>query len=312
MKRSREPGGTNLANRLRLGWAAAAIALLTMSSTRLAAQKDGPAASLESGDPMQISPKQWATDASLNELKALDYGHSYLRYRIHSRDAKGDQVRDVIQSKDGAVARLIMKEGRALTPEEDTAEHERLQAMLDSPAAFAKHVKGDATGKRMGSDLIKLMPDAMIFTYTPGQPQRASRTPHADDAPEIVLDFKPNPDWTAPNMTADALTGLEGRAWIDPRTHYLTRMEVKVFRGVNFGFGVFAHIYPGGHLTFEQTRVNDQRWMFTRFTEHVNLRVLVKTLKEDSDIEGSLFAPVPEMSYQQAVHLLLETPLPTP
>jgi len=188
-------------------------------------------------------------------------------------------------------------------------EHDRLQAMLDSPSAYAKHEKGDATGKKTGADMIKLMPDAMIYTYAPGQPQRPNRVMHADDLPEIVLDYKPNPAWTAPNMTADALTGIEGRLWIDAKTHYLIRIEGTVFRPINFGL-FLAHVYPGGKLTFEQTKASEQRWIFTRFTENVELRVLVKTLKEDTDIGAEDFSTVPEMSYQDAIKMLWATRCP--
>lgn len=259
--------------------------------------------------PLAVAPREWATDAAMNELKVIEYDHFYLRYWEHTKDAKGDHLRDVIESKDGTVARLIMKDGRPLTPEEDQWEHERLQAMLDSPSAYAKHEKGDATGKKMGADMIKLMPDAMIYTYTPGQPQRPERVMHGDDLAEIVLDYKPNPAWTAPNMSANALTGLEGRVWIDAKTHYLTRMEGTVFRPVNFGL-FLAHIYPGGELTFEQTRASEKRWIFTKFTEKVDVRVLVKTLKENTDIEAANFSTVPEMSYQDAIKMLWATPLP--
>ena len=266
-------------------------------------------ASAIGSSPLAVAPKEWATEAAMNELKVIQYEHSYLRYRERTKDAKGDHLREVIESKDGPVARMIMKDGRPLTPEEDQWEHDRLQAMLDNPSAFAKHVKGDVTGKKTGADLIKLMPDAMIYTYTPGQPQRPERVMHPDDLPEIVLDFQPNPAWTPPNMSAEALGGLEGRLWIDARTRYLTRMEATVFRAINFGL-FLAHVYPGGKLTFEQTRVGEQRWIFSRFTENVELRVLVKTLKENTDIEAADFSLVPEMSYQDAIKMLWATPLP--
>jgi hypothetical protein len=253
-----------------------------------------------------LSPKQWATDAAHNEVKALLYAHSYLRYREHTVDIKGDYVRDIVESKDGSVARLILKEGRPLTPEEDAGEHDRLQAMLDSPAAFAKHVKGEANGRKMGADLIKLTPDAMLWDFTPGQPQLPGHT----GEPEIVLDYKPDPAWKPPTTTSEALTGIRGRLWVDPRTHVLTRIESEVFHGVNFGLFI-VHIFPGGHLFLEQTRVSDQRTIFTHFSEHVDIRVLFKQMKEDSDIEASDFTPVPEMSYQDAVKVLLATPLPS-
>jgi len=260
-------------------------------------------------DPLSLPAKRWAADAAANELKVLQVGSPYLRYRMHVHDAKGDMVRDVIQSRDGTVARVILREGRPLTEEEDKAEHERLQAMLDSPAAFAKHVKGDVSGRKLAHDMIQQMPEAMLYTYAPGQPQRADRTANGDDPPEIVLDYKPNPAWSPPGVTYDALTGLEGRAWIDPRTHYMTRMDGTLFRGVNL-VGFIAHIYEGGKLSFEQTRVEGQRWIFSKFDEHVEIRVLFKTVKEDSHTEGSEFRAVPEMSYQEAIRTLLATPLP--
>ena len=258
-----------------------------------------------------LPPRQWALDAADNELKVLHYEQPYLRYQIHQVDAKGDQVREVVESKDGTVARRVRVDNRPLTAEEDAAEHERLQAMLDSPAAFAKHIKNDQMGKRLAADMLRQMPSAMIFTYTAGQPQRPHVQGNANELPEIVLDFQPDPAWTPPNMTAEALSGFEGRLWIDARTHYVTRLAGNIFRGVNFGFGIFGHIDPGGTVAFEQTQVKDQRWIFTHFTQHLTLRVVVQTIHQNSTIDGMNFTQIPEMSYVDAIHLLLSLPLST-
>jgi len=46
--------------------------------------------------------------------------------------------------------------------------------------------------------------------------------------------------------------------------------------------------------------------------EHVTVRaMMVKTLNENTDLYASEFAPIREMGYQDAIHLLLVTPLPT-
>jgi hypothetical protein len=246
-----------LAHVVLLGTSACATGQQTPNPMSVPAKQTAP-------NPMAVPAKQWATEAATNELKVLQPGSPYLRYRMHTRNAKGDQVRDMIQSKDGAVARLILKEGRPLTAEEDAAEHERLQAMLDSPSAYAKHVRGDVTDRKLAHDLIALLPEAMLYTYVPGQPQRPDRPMKPDDTPEIVIDYKPNPAWSPPEIEADGLTGLEGRVWIDVKTHHMTRAEGTIFRGVNMA-GFIAHIYEGGKLSFEQTRVTDQRWIFSKF-----------------------------------------------
>ena len=164
-------------------------------------------------------------------------------------------------------------------------------------------------GKKMAAEMIAAMPNAMVYSFADGQPQRAHGT--GSEPPEIVIDFKPDPGFSPPTLAAGALTGLEGRMWVNAKTHYLTRMEGTVFRGVNLGMGLFAHIYPGGTLFFEQGEEIPGRWVFTHFVQHVTVRALMlKTLRENSDIQGSDFIMVGPMSYQDAIRVLLATPLP--
>lgn len=227
---------------------------------------------------------------------------------MHLVNSKGDQVRDVIESRDGSVARLILRDGKPLTEEQDKDERRRLSDMLKNPADFAKHIKDTDSGKKIADQLIRLMPDAMIYTYVPGQPQ----TGRLPGVTEVVVDFEPNPKFHPPTTTAEALTGLRGRAWIDIKTRQVVRMEGTVFRGVNFGWGVLAHIYPGGQLSLDQAQVSDDRWIFTHFKERVTVRALmVKSLNIQADIDASNFKPIPAMSYQDAIHELLNTIPPT-
>lgn len=257
---------------------------------------------------LAIPPRNWVVDTSARELDALHHRSSYLRYRMHLVNAKGDQVRDVIESRDGTVARLILRDGKPLTEEQDKDERRRLGDMLQDPNAFAKHIKDSESGKKVADQLIRLMPDAMIYTYVPGQPQTGKHP----GMTEVVIDFEPNPKFHPPTTTAEALTGLRGRAWIDAKTKETVRMEGDIFRGVNFGWGMLAHIYPGGRLVLEQADAGNGRWIFTHFTERISVRALmVKTVNIQSDVEASGFQPVPSMSYQDAIHQLLNTPLPT-
>lgn len=258
-------------------------------------------------DPLAVAPRSWVVDAAANELTALHHRNSYVRYRMHVIDAKGDQIRDVIESKDGTVARLILKDGQPLTEDEDKAERQRLDDMVASPSDYFKHVKNDGEGRRLADELIRLMPDAMIYTYTPGQPQTGR-----NGGLEIVLDYKPNPKFSPPSTSAQALTGLEGRVWIDAKNHVVVRMEGTIFRPVNFGWGMLAHIYPGGHLILEQANAGGNRWIFTQFKEDVNVRALmVKTIHIHANIEAASFQTMPApISYQDAIRMLLDTPLP--
>jgi hypothetical protein len=256
---------------------------------------------------LDISAKAWAQEAATNEIAIILHSDSYIRYRQRSIDSKGDELRDVIESKDGTVARLIQRDGRALTAEEDQAERDRLSGLLDHPSDFAQHVKKDANGKKQAVDMIRLMPDAMIFAYVPGQPQTSESS-----APQVVIDYSPDPKFNPPTTASQALTGLRGRIWIDAGTKTIVRMNGEIFQGINFGWGMLAHIYPGGKVDVEQADALGTRWNMTHFHEHVTVKALmVKTINVNAEVHSMDFQPLPgPVSYQEAIHMLLDSPLP--
>ena len=257
--------------------------------------------------------RDWIVDASQNEIKAIHHEGSFLRYRVHSIDHRGDRVREAIETKDGTVARLVLKDGRPLTADEDKDEYDRLSAMLASPSDFAKHVKEDIEGKKLATDLITLLPDAMEFSYVQGQPQTADAA-----GAEVVIDYQPRPGWNPPTTLSEGLRGLKGRVWIDARSHYVVRMEGQIFQGVNFGWGMLAHIYPGGTLLLEQRSLGlvhggaEERWIYTSFSDDLRVRaVMLKTIAVHTQIQSSDYRPVDGTpGYQDAIRLLLATPLP--
>jgi hypothetical protein len=256
---------------------------------------------------LSVPAKTWATEAAANEIAIIEHPGSYLRYRQRLIDSKGDEVRDVIETKDGTVARLIMRDNRPLTPEEDQSERERLNSLRAHPSDFSRHAKNQAESKKIGVDLIKLMPDAMLYSYVPGQPQTENAS-----GPEVVLDFAPNPTFHPPNLYSEALLGLRGRIWIDAQTKKIVRIEGEVFQSINWGWGMLAHIYPGGKVDLEQTAASGLRWNMTQFHEQVTVKALmVKTMKVHAEGATSDFQALPgPMNYTDAIEQLLATPLP--
>ena len=252
----------------------------------------------------QRSPRDWVVLASNNEIGVLTHAGSYLRYRTHVVNQKGDRIRDVVESKDGTVARTLMEGGKPLSPEANQAEQQRLRDLSASASDFAKHVKEDAAGKKLATDLIRLMPDAMIYTPAPGMADAHSPT----GTHLVVLDFEPNPRWTPPTTTSEALTGLKGRVWIDASSGFVTHLDGEIFRSVNIGWGMLAHVYPGGKLTFEQVDVGNNRWIYSHFADQAHVRaLLLKSIDISADVSASNFQHLPApLTFQQAIALLLQ------
>jgi len=254
--------------------------------------------------------RSWAVDCANNEILVIQHADSYLRYRLHVIDEKGDHLRDQIETPEGSVGRNLQSDGRPLTPTEDTVERQRLNDLLASPDAFNRHIRREQENKQMGVNLLKLITDAMLWSYTTGQPQLPDQLP--GNPALVVLDFKPNPAWSPPTMESEPLAGIEGRVWIDPRTRHMVRMEGRLTRAVNIGWGIVAHLYPGGTVTLQQANVGGQRWIVEHIVEQLNLRALmVKTVHQRLVFDTADYQPVPAMSYQQAIKILLDTPLPT-
>jgi len=260
--------------------------------------------------PTASPARSWAVDCATNEALVVQHPDSFLRYRLHVIDEKGDHLRDQIETPEGSVARLIQSDGRPLTAAEDAAERQRLNDLIASPDAFARHIRREQENKQMGVRLLKLMPDAMLWSYASGQPQLPNQP--TGNPTLIVLDFKADPAWSPPNFESEFLTGLQGRVWIDPRTRRMVRLEASLTRAVNIGWGIVARLYPGGSVTLQQVNVGGQRWMVEHIVEQFSLRALmVKTVHQRLVFDTADYQPVPAMSYQQAIKILLDTPLPT-
>ena len=147
----------------------------------------------------------------------------------------------------------------------------------------------------------------MIYTYASDQ----TPAPNSD-APQVVLDYTPNPKFNPPTIESQALSGVRGRVWIDARAKTIVRMTGDIFQSINFGWGLLARIYPGGKVDMEQTVTLGDRWNMTNFHEQVTVKALmVKTITVTSEVHSFDFQQLPgSMSYQDAIRLLLNTPLP--
>ena len=258
-------------------------------------------------DPPAGTPQSWADDAVNHEIQVVDSADRLpLRYRQRKVGAKGDTTREIIVSHDGNVARLVERNGQPITAAEDAEERARLREDMDSPDDFLKRHSRDTQMRENVLKLINLMPQAMLYSFTPGQPQQKGA-----EGLQVVIDFRPNPAFHPPSMYAEALTGLEGRVWIDARTHYIARIEARVLRPVNWGFGILAKIYPGGTLEFEQTHIDGDRWVYSHLDEHLTARLLmVKNYPENNVITSWDFRPMPSLlSYQDGIRLLLAMPV---
>ena len=225
----------------------------------------------------------------------------HFRYHLHRVDSKEDTLRDVIESSEGNVTRLLQHNGQALTPAEDEGDRDRLAKYFDS-GDLRKKQRDEKRNHGFGLELIHAMPTAMLYTLTQGQPQLPEH-----DRSQLVLDFAPNPEFHPATTVEGLLTGLRGRIWIDAADHHLVRMEITTLRNLDLAFGLLARVYPGGTVEYDPRRVAEGVYAFAHIRLHLRLReLMVKTVPYDSDLVATDIEVLnPPPTPEQAIQVLL-------
>ncbi len=295
---------------VRHSWATLAMAITWCVPALLPmlAQAPSPATVQSStGLPDAAQIQQVIHDVANLQLRYLQRSGAHFRYHLHRVDPKEDTLRDVIESAGGNVTRLLEHNGQALTTAENEGDRDRLTHYIESGDLRKK----EHEGKRFlgfGVELIDAMPNAMLYTPTPDQPQLPQHNRR-----QIVLDYVPNPAYRPTTMAQGLLSGLKGRLWIDAADHHLIRIEINLTRNLDLAMGLLARVYTGGTIEYDQRRIADGVYAYTHIRMHLRLReLMLKTVPYDSDlvatdIEPLLAAPIPE----KAVQVLLDDTVKT-
>jgi hypothetical protein len=237
-------------------------------------------------------------------------GHQPMRYTLHVHDERHDTTKQIVETQDGDVARLVAVNGKPLSPEAELAELARLDNLAVHPELQEHRKRSEQKDAERVERLLAMLPDALIYRLEgtvlcgtgPAAPRQCYR-----------LSFAPNPKWTPPDMEADLLRGVAGEVWIDQAQERLTRLDAHFIKDVDFGFGLVGKLYKGGTVLLEQTDVGGGEWELTGVTVHVSGKAfLVKGLNEQIKEEATGFSPVWVMGYLEAITLLKKEAAPAP
>lgn len=148
-----------------------------------------------------------------NELKFQDEDHGSWMYRQEKEEFGKREVKEVIETKDGALSRLLFIDGHPLTSKQQQKENQRIQKLVSNPAERRKLQRARKTEMEPGRRLFKMLPDAFVFNYGG----------HEGDL--IKLSFRPDPNFQAPSREACVFHDMEGEMWIDKKQQRLTALN---------------------------------------------------------------------------------------
>jgi len=254
------------------------------------------AAQNRSASPDQnIQPGQLVREMVHNELEGQKNDHTQWRYReLSQQDGKPQELRDVFDTKDGDISRLLAVNGVPLSASQQAKENERIQKLIGDPDQIRKELKKRSDDVQNEREMLKMLPDAFRYRYVSTQGDL------------IELKFTPDPSFHAPNRQAQVFHAMEGKIWIDARQKRLARIDGVLMSEVKFFDGLLGHLDKGGTFSVMQKDEGDGHWEMTRLNVGMTGRALFfKTIAVQQKESFTDYRQIPEnTTIHQAAELL--------
>ena len=239
--------------------------------------------------------------ALATELRLAQDSSHPMRYRLHKTSPRLTSTKEIIETRDGDVARLVSLFDKPLSQADEQAEEARLDALLND-ASRQRHRKQNEEGDLgIVLKLLRMLPDAYLYQYVGAGAGPTGRVEK--------FSFRPNPNFSPPDLETEALKAMTGELWIDAAQERVTRLEGHLQEDTDYGWGILGKLDKGGWIVIEQSDVGGRQWRIARFQMKMNLRILFKTRSIDTAEEMSQYSPLPGgLGYQEAIRMLRAKP----
>ena len=168
------------------------------------------------------------------------------------------------------VDKLVKKDGKELTPDEQKKESERIDKEVAK--AREKKEKGDEKGKETsprGDDMITASRILELGTFS--NPRRVT----LDGRDTIVVDYAGDPKAKTRNRGEEVIRDLVGTVWIDEQDRVIRKSEGHFLNAFKIGGGLVANIRKDSSFAMEQKKVNDEVWLPAKIEGQGAIRILL-------------------------------------
>jgi hypothetical protein len=239
--------------------------------------------------------------ALATEVRTAQDANHPMRYRLRKSSPRLTTTKEIAETLDGDVARLIAINDQPLGTDDEQREQARLDALASDPSRQRHRKQSEESDTGIVLKLLRMLPKAFLYEYE-GVGQGPSGKVEK-------FRFRPNPDFSPPDLETQALTAMIGELWIDAAQERVTRLEGHLQQDTNYGWGILGKLDKGGWIVLEQAEVGAGQWRISRFQIKMDLRILLKTKSFDSVQEMTGYTPIPAgMDYRQAIQMLRGDP----
>jgi hypothetical protein len=247
--------------------------------------------------PLTPAEGQALVDRALaNELKAAQDASHPMRYELHKTSPRLTTTKEIFETRDGEVARLLAINDQPLSATDEQKEDARLQELLGDPGKQRHRKLAEDQDAGWALMVLRALPTAFVYRY-------AGPADGANGRVEKFT-FRPNPNFSPPNLETEVLTAMSGEILVDTASERVTRLEGHLQQDVDFGWGIVGRLNKGGWIAIDQADVGSGLWRIVHFKMQMSGRVFFKTRVFDTTEEESRFVPLETgLSYQKAIEM---------
>jgi hypothetical protein len=200
----------------------------------------------------QSSPAPQQDEAALaivrqvgaRELDAYRHHQNYF-YMSEERADRTNQhlwLEAVVETPHGKLRRLLMEDGKPLTPQRRQQEDARIAALAADPAKLEAASRARQQDEEHAQSLFQTSAGMYLFALD-----------KSEVGPLLKINFRPNPAYVAPTYEQRVLHALAGSILIERDTLRLREIDARIVDDVKFGWGLLGEILPGGTLHLVRT-----------------------------------------------------------
>ena len=188
--------------------------------------------------------------ALANELRAAQDASHPMRYRLRKTSPRLTTTKEIYETRDGDVARLIAINDKPLSAADEQKEEARLDALLGDPGKQRRRKQAEDDDAGRALKVLRALPNAFLYQYAGSGQGPAGKVEK--------FTFRPNPDFSPPDLETQVLTEMAGEIWIDAAHERVVRLEGHLQQDVDFGWGILGRLNKGGWIVIEQADVGGQ------------------------------------------------------
>jgi hypothetical protein len=194
------------------------------------------------------------------------------------------EVSLVTPTPGGEYRRLVEKDGRPLSPEEEAREERKFQSYLKEQLALSPEEREEKANEQLERRVKRyrerLREAIEVYEFEPLEDEVVQGVPLR------VFHFRPKRGYEGHSRSTRILACMEGEVWIDPARDQLARLDLRVVKSLKFLGGIFGRLSEGSAASARGWFDGEELWLLDDLSVNLDARLyFMKTYHQQIDID---------------------------